>query len=140
MEIIWLVVLICAVIVEAFTTQLVAIWFLPAAIVSIILAFCGTPIWVQVLVFFLVAALGLVLSRTIFRRFFNKTTHHKFNADDVIGEKCVVTTRIDNLAGSGEVKINGLFWAARSANADIIFEENAVVTVIAIEGVKVICQ
>jgi membrane protein implicated in regulation of membrane protease activity len=58
----------------------------------------------------------------------------------LIGEKCTVTSRIENLAGNGEVKAGGLYWAARAAVEDQIFEVGATVTVIAVEGVKLICK
>ena len=139
MEYIWLAfVLLCGVI-EALTAPLVALWFVPGALVAMILAFLNVKIWIQVLVFFVLSAVCLLLSKTVFRKFFKPTTE-KFNIDAIIGEKCLVTERIDNVAGRGAVKVKGLEWAARMVSDEIVVEEGVRVEVIAVEGVKLICK
>ena len=60
--------------------------------------------------------------------------------DAIIGEKCVVTEKIDNYAGCGEVKVAGQIWAARGAFDDDVFEAGTVLHIVAIEGVKLICK
>ncbi|MBQ8321994.1 MAG: NfeD family protein [Clostridia bacterium] len=60
--------------------------------------------------------------------------------ESVIGEKCVVTEKIDNYAGCGQVKINGQLWSARSAYENDVFEEGDQLSIVAIEGVKLICK
>lgn len=62
------------------------------------------------------------------------------NIDTIIGEKCVVTEKIDNYAGCGEVKVAGQVWAARGAFDDDVFEVGTVLHIVAIEGVKLICK
>ncbi|MBE6532533.1 MAG: hypothetical protein E7676_03360 [Ruminococcaceae bacterium] len=60
--------------------------------------------------------------------------------ESVIGERCVVTERIDNFAGCGQVKVNGQGWSARGAYDDDTFEVGESLMVVAIEGVKLICK
>ena len=62
------------------------------------------------------------------------------NADTLIGAQAVVIESIDNLQAKGQVKIRGQIWTARSADENLIYETGAVVTVLAIEGVKLICS
>ena len=64
----------------------------------------------------------------------------KLNLDAIIGEKAVVVDKIQNIAGSGQVKVHNQIWSARSSDPDVIFEEGDVVSVVAIEGVKLICK
>ena len=59
------------------------------------------------------------------------------NADRVIGRSCVVTERIDNLAETGAVSVDGKVWTARSENGQPI-EQGAVVVAKQIQGVKLI--
>ena len=47
---------------------------------------------------------------------------------------------INNLKGEGQVVINGLEWTARSSDDTIIFRTGDVVTVVGIEGVKLIVE
>ena len=61
-------------------------------------------------------------------------------ADALIGEQAVVTLPINNLAAQGQVKVRGQVWSARSENPEVIIDENTVVTIVGIEGVKLICK
>ena len=64
----------------------------------------------------------------------------KTNIESIIGERCVVTEKIDNYIGCGQVKIKGQIWSARGVEEDSVFDEGEVLHVVAIEGVKVICK
>lgn len=61
------------------------------------------------------------------------------NVNSLIDKEAVVTQKIDNLHGNGEVKINGQFWTARSCDGSII-DENCVVVIEKIEGVKLLVK
>jgi len=60
------------------------------------------------------------------------------NAESLIGQEAVVIERIDNVRGTGHVRIGGMEWTARSVRADQTIEEGEIVMVRAIEGVKLI--
>lgn len=138
-EILWGVVAIAAIVVEAFTAELVSIWFLPAAVISLVLAICGVPIPIQIAVFVVVTVASVFVFRAMFiKRIKPKKT--ATNADALIGEKAVVIVPINNLEAQGQVKVRGQVWSARSADPDTVIDTDAVVTVTAIEGVKLICQ
>ena len=62
------------------------------------------------------------------------------NADAVIGERAVVIEPIDNLAGKGQVKVKGQIWTARAGDNDAKYAKDEVLSVVAIEGVKLICK
>ena len=63
----------------------------------------------------------------------------EFNPENIVGKKCLVTERIDNFAGCGQVKVNGQSWSARSAYDDDCFEVGEMLSIVAIEGVRLIC-
>ena len=63
----------------------------------------------------------------------------EFNPDNIVGKRCVVVERIDNLAGCGQVKVNGQSWAARSAYDDESFGAGETLSIVAIEGVRLVC-
>lgn len=135
----WLGLVVVAAIVEAMTVGLVSIWFIPGALVSMILAFCRAPWQAQLIVFILLSAVGIVLMRTVLKRYIRPAAT-KTNVDAVIGERAVVSERVDNLSGCGQVKVGTQIWSARSMDPEIVFEVGDVVTVMAIEGVKLICK
>lgn len=135
MEIIWLALLIVFAITEGVTVALVSIWFMGGALAALIAALCGAELWVQVVLFFTVSILLLLCLRPLSKRLI-KQKKVATNADSNIGKEAVVTERIDNLHGSGAVRISGVEWSARSADGSEI-EKGAVVRVLRIEGVKV---
>ena len=135
MEIIWLALLIVFAITEGVTVALVSIWFMGGALAALIAALCGAELWVQVVLFFTVSILLLLCLRPLSKRLI-KQKKVATNADSNIGKEVVVTEHIDNLQGSGAVRISGVEWSARSADGSEI-EKGAVVRVLRIEGVKV---
>ena len=64
----------------------------------------------------------------------------KTNMDSIIGEKCVVTEKIDNFAGCGQIRVKGQIWSARGLYDEDEFDIGENLRIVAIEGVKVICK
>ena len=137
---IWISVIVLAVIIEMLTDQLVSIWFAPGAMVATILDFCNVDVIWQVIIFLAISTVGIVLAKTVLEKYFPKSSDTKTNIEAIIGEKCVVTEKIDNFAGCGLVKINGQLWSARSVIENGTFEIGEILVVVAIEGVKLICK
>lgn len=139
MQYVWLGILILAVIAEAATAGLVSIWFVPSALAAMILALCHVPMYLQVIVFFGISLMLLVFSRTIWKKYTAVKPVEPTNADMLIGQIGVVTEAIDNVNAVGEVKVSGQRWSARSKDGAPI-EKDAHVKILAIEGVKIICE
>lgn len=136
---IWVSVLILAIVIELLTDQLISIWFVPGAIIATILDFCkAKPVW-QILVFALVSVTGIIIGQKFLNKYLT-TNKEKTNIDAIIGEKCVVTEKIDNFAGCGQAKVKGQVWSARGVSENDVFEVGEVLNVVAIEGVKLICK
>lgn len=133
---VWLAVIVIAVIIEVVIPGLISIWFVPAALVSILLEFCGVPIPVQILSFLILSVLCIFLTRKFSRHGKNQKT----NIDAVIGEKCVVTEKIDNIHNLGKVQFHGMDWTARSINENENYDTGDIVVVRAVEGVKLIVE
>ena len=136
----WLGVVVVALVVEALTVGLVSVWFVPGALVSMLLSLFKLPLFVQIPTFFVVSGCGIVLAKTVFRGLFHPKGASKTNVDALVGSRAVVTERVDNLSGCGQVRVNSQIWSARSIDPDIVFEVGDVVSVMAIEGVKLICK
>lgn len=136
---VWLVILIAAIIVEISIPGLVSIWFVPAALISMILAVCNVPLYLQITVFLGISLILIIFSRTIWKKYISVKPVVPTNADAVIGKIALVTESINNITGEGEVKINGMRWSARSKDGNDIIQGEKV-TVVSIEGVKLICE
>ncbi len=134
----WLAFIVLAVIAEASSAALVSIWFIPGAIVSLVLSLFDVPLWVQFVVFAVISAVLLLSTRRFVKKFL-KGKGQPTNADAVIGQKAIVTERVSNIEETGAVKLMGKEWSARS-DGDETFDVGDVVTVKEISGVKLICN
>ena len=132
--IIWIAAIIIFGVVEAATVGLVSIWFVIGSAAGLIAAALDAPIWLQVVVFFIVSIAALIATRPLVRQI-SKKGGAATNADRVLGGTARVTEAIDNTIPSGEVYIDGKTWTARSQSGAVIAPET-LVTVIRLEGVK----
>lgn len=139
MAVVWLTAMIALLIVEAIVPGLVSIWFAIGAFAALISALLGAPLWLQVVWFLAVSVATLVLTRPLAQRYVNSRVQPT-NADALIGRDCVVTENIDNLAGTGAVKIDGKVWTARAENENGRYAKGDVVKAVKIEGVKLIVK
>ena len=137
--VIWAVLIVALLVVEAMTTGLVSIWFAGGAVVALLLACFGAPVWAEIAAFIIVSIILLVLTRPIAKTYFNDK-RVSTNAQSLIGKTAVVKESIDNLAGKGLVTVNGVDWTARSDSDEVIIAEGEAVEVLRIEGVKLIVK
>ena len=135
----WAAALVVFLIVEAVTAGLVSIWFVFGSLVALIGAALGAAVWLQIFWFVIVSVATLVLTRPLVKRYVDSRSVAT-NADRSIGRAAVVTERIDNLAATGAVKLDGVVWTARSTDDAVAIETGERVTVRAIEGVKLIVE
>ena len=136
MVVIWLVALIVFLAVEAATVGLTAIWFALGALAALISAAFSAPLWLQLIWFFAVAIVTLVLTRPLAKNYLN-SRRQATNADRVLNMVGVVQEPIDNVEGTGSVLVDGKLWPARSQNGQRI-PAQMVVHPVQIEGVKLI--
>ena len=140
MPYVWLGVIVFSVVFEAATVALVSVWFIPAALVSLVLSLFPTiPLWAQVLAFAALSLLLLIFARPVLKKTL-RIKNTATNADSVIGESAVVTEPIDNLLSRGQVKVKGQVWTARAYDSSVKYDKDEVLKVVAIEGVKLICK
>lgn len=132
---VWLILLVILVAGEAITVGLTFIWFAVGAMGGLLTAVLGGPIWLQVVVFLLLSALTLVLVRPAAARLLAPGLSPT-NADRVLSQIALVTEEIDNIAETGQVKLCGQVWTARSENGELIPVQTRV-RILRIEGVKV---
>ncbi len=140
MTYVWLGVLVSAIILEAVTSEFIAIWFFPAALVSLVLSFFDPVVWwVQLLAFFIVGLVLVIATRPLCRKFLGDRKV-KTNAESLIGQICIVTEEIRNIDEVGEVKVGGLCWSARAEDPTRVIAVGEQVEIVEIKGVKLIVK
>lgn len=138
MILVWVIAIVAFAIFEGITAQLVSIWFVAGSVAALIATVCGAPIWLQVVLFFAVSLVVLVLVRPMIKKQLQGSIQ-KTNADRCVGQDGIVTEEINNLLPTGQVKTDGQVWTARSSDNRII-PKDSVVTVERIDGVKLIVK
>ena len=136
---VWLGILVVTVVLEIVTTQLVSVWFAVGALAAFFVALAGVEaLWIQLVVFVIVSLIAVVVTRPLVRKMVN-TKAEPTNADMVIEKIGIVTDKIDNIAETGLVKVNGSLWTARTHDGTVI-ENGEKVKVLKISGVKLIVE
>ena len=139
MEIIWLALTAVLLIIEIVTLGLTTIWFAAGALFAFFAALLGMNQGIQIGVFVVVSVVLLFFTRPLAVKYLNTKTI-KTNTEALVGKTARVIVDINNLKSQGQVLINGLEWTARSSDDTVVFKIGDAVTIVGIEGVKLIVE
>ena len=132
---IWFGIMLAFLVVEAACPlHLVSIWFAIGALSAMIGAALHASVVVQILLFVGVSAVLLICLWPFTRKVLNPKLE-KTNVDATVGQRGYVTQDIDNVDATGQVKLGGMHWSARSVSGKKI-EKGTLVQVERVEGVK----
>ena len=137
--IMWLGILAVLLVIEGLTTALTTIWFAGGALAAAIAAGVGMGIVPQLLLFFCVSLVLLLFTRPAALKLMNKGTE-KTNVEGLLGKSAVVIQQIDNLAQTGQVRINDIEWMARTSDDSVTIPVGTVVVIEAVHGVRLIVR
>lgn len=129
--IVWIGIIIFLAFIEISTINLVSVWFIASAVLSLILSFFIDSFYIQFLVFGVVGIILMITTRPLIMKYLHPKKV-KTNLDRVIGMTGIVTEEIKKNV-IGEVKVDGKKW---SAVADKKIEVGSEVVVLEIDGVK----
>lgn len=129
----WFILTLVLIFIELVTVNLVSVWFAIGAVAAMISTFFTDVFWAQVVVFIIVSAISLVITKPLTRKLKIQNIVPT-NLDRVIGKRGEVLKKITPDT-YGEVKVFGTVWTAAS---DQEIEVGTKVFVERIEGVKLI--
>lgn len=139
MEMIWLALVLILLLIEIGTLGLVTIWFMCGALAAFLAAVFGGPVWLQLLLFFVISLATLAGLRPFAKKFINEKTE-RTNVDSIAGKIVRVTEPVNNTAGTGRAQVDGMEWMARSVRNEETFEIDERGIVLRVEGVKLILK
>jgi membrane protein implicated in regulation of membrane protease activity len=125
--------------IEAVTLGLTTIWFAGGALAAFLLSLAGADLLVQLVCFCVVSVILLIFTRPVAVRYLNRD-RVQTNASSLIGTAAVVTEEIDNLAGTGQVQVQGQEWTARSTSDELVISSGTHVVIREIRGVRLIVK
>lgn len=135
----WLILFVVLLLVEIFTMGLTTIWFAGGALAAFAAGVIGFGLVTQCIVFVVVSAILLIVTRPIAVKYFNKE-RQKTNVELLIGQQALVIEDIDTLHAVGRVEVRGQEWSAKTDDPEGKIAKNTVVVVEGIQGVKLIVK
>lgn len=134
-SILWLILLIALVVFEAATVNLVSIWFAVGAASALVTSAFTDSGKIQFIVFVLVSAVALLLTRPLAHRYANEKAE-SLNAGRNVGRKGQVLVEISPDA-PGRVRLDGVDWMARSETP---IADGTPCEVLAVEGASLLVR
>ena len=135
---IWLAVVCASALIEAFTLQMVGIWFVVGGLVALIMSACGLALEWQIISCIIISLVLLLALRKLCLRFVLRKTNEKTNVDSLIGKEVKLLEEITK-DKMGEVKIAGVVWSAVTENGAPI-EKGKLVVIEKVQGNKLIVK
>lgn len=138
MPFIWIGFAVLMAVCEAFTSQLVSIWFVLGSVCAAITSIFTDSVPIQSAVFLVVSLIALVVTRPLVNKIRQKKGKTSTNADRLIGKIGIVISDIEDVQKVGQVKVEGEIWTAKSQSTPIA--KDSKIKVLAIEGVKLLVE
>ncbi|MBN2259106.1 MAG: NfeD family protein [Clostridiales bacterium] len=130
-QIIWVVLMIIFVVVEAISLGLTSIWFAFGALIALISSYFIDSFIIQVTIFVISSIAALYFTKPLVKKYL-KVGRERTNVDSLIGENGVVVKEIKKYE-TGQVKVKGQIWTAYSEDE---IEVGTDVTVEEVKGVR----
>lgn len=128
----WLIAGVLLIAAEVLSGDFVLLMLGTAALAAAVSSALGTPLWLDVVVFGMVAVALVTLARPVLRRRLHAGEGLRTNAEALIGGQAVVVSTVD--AAGGKVKLRGELWSARAFDETQVLEPGRPVTVMHISG------
>ena len=126
-------------IIEMATIGFLVFWLVIGPLLALVTIFITDNIFIQALVFVITSTLLLIFTRPLVNKFIKIPKEIKTNAYSIIGKKGIVISKINNIEGTGQIKMDGEIWSAKSATDEDI-PENTEVEIVEIDGVKAVVK
>ncbi|MFC5994821.1 NfeD family protein [Pseudonocardia hispaniensis] len=134
--VVWMVLAVVFGVAEVYTLTAVLGLLGGAALLTSGAAAIGLPLPLQLVVFALASAAGLLAIRPIARRHLHQPQLQRFGIDALIGRKAYALTEVT--VRDGTVRIGGEEWTARSFADGVVIPPGATVHVMQIDGATAI--
>ncbi len=135
---IWLLIAILFFILEMMGPGFLLFWVGIGALITMVVSLFVDSIAIQIGVW-VISSIALLFCTRPFANKFAKTDTTVTNAKSIIGKTGIVTKEINPMKETGQIKVNGEVWSAKSSKENVI-EEGAQIIILNIDGVKAIVE
>lgn len=134
---IWLIIAGVCLVIEIITVGFLVFWFAIGALFAMLASFFTDNLVIQTAVFVISSGLLIFATKPFVKKFMDNKKSVKTNVYSVVGKVGIVTSDINSIDGSGQVKVNGEVWSAIGEN-DANISKGTEVEIKEIKGVKAI--
>ncbi len=122
-------------ILEMMTAGFFIFWLGIGSLIAMLISFFTDNVIIQTSVFIVSSGLLIFLTKPFVDKVLGNKKAVNTNAYNIIGKSALVIEEINSLKGTGQIKVDGEVWSAKSLNQEIITKDSNVV-IQSIEGVK----
>lgn len=133
----WLIVAGVFFVFEIITVGFLVFWLGIGALFAMITSIFTDNLIIQTAVFVVSSSILIPLTKPIADKFINKKDSISTNSYSLIGKHGVVTMDINPIESTGQVKVNGEIWSAKTEDETSI-SKGTEVEILKIEGVKLV--
>lgn len=136
---VWLIISVLFIIIEMATVGFFLMWFAVAAVITAVISlFFPTAYVAQFIIWAILSVLLVAFTKKFTDKVKPETT--PTNVYSIIGKRALVTVAINNENATGQVKVDGDIWSARSENYEETIPVGESVEILRVDGVKVIVK
>ena len=135
----WLIVAGIFLVAEMATVGFLVFWFSIGALLALLTSLFTDNIIIQTAVFVISSGVLIFFTRPFVNKFAKSENKKETNAFSIIGKTALVTEEINPLLGTGQIKIEGEVWSAKTITSSVIPVDSQV-EITAIEGVKAVIK
>ena len=133
----WIIIMVVLLAIEALTMNLTTIWLAIGALVSFFVTLAGAGgVW-QFGVFVAVSTIMVVFTRPLVKKYVS-VHYQKTNSDSLVGRTARIIEPVNNKLETGTAFLDGKEWSVRTESDNVTLNEGDIVTVREIQGVKLI--
>ena len=136
---IWLILSGVFLIIEIINVGFLMFWFAVGALAAMVVSFFTSNVVIQSAVFIVVSTVLLFATKPLVNKILPKEPKIKTNSFSTEGKTGIVTIDINPSEGTGQVRIDGEAWSAKSSDNTYITKDTEII-VEKIEGVKAIVK
>lgn len=122
---------------EIITTGFLVFWLGIGALLAMITSFISESIAIQTGVFVISSAILIPLTKPLADKFISNKDTAPTNTYSLIGKHGIVTIDINPIEATGQIKVNGEIWSAKTED-ELSIPKGTEVEVLKIDGVKLI--
>ena len=134
---IWLIIAGVCLVIEIITVGFLVFWLAIGALLAMLTSFFTDNLIIQTAVFVISSGLLIFATKPFVKKFMDNKKSVKTNVYSVVGKVGIVTSDINSIDGSGQVKVNGEVWSEKKKN-DANIAKGTEVQVKEINGVKAV--